>query len=88
MDDLPKLIRVLQQVSKEDPTLKVTINEATGEHLISGQGELHLEVITDRIARNHGVKVNTGQPIVVYRESPRKLSKEVEGVSPNRHNKF
>lgn len=88
MDDLPKLIRVLQQVSKEDPTLKVTINEATGEHLISGQGELHLEVITDRIARNHGVKVNTGQPIVVYRESPRKLSREVEGVSPNRHNKF
>tara|TARA_A100001037_G_scaffold304138_1_gene340015 strand:- start:19005 stop:21191 length:2187 start_codon:yes stop_codon:yes gene_type:complete len=88
MDDLPKLIRVLQQVSKEDPTLKVTINEATGEHLISGQGELHLEVITDRISRNHGVKVNTGQPIVVYRESPRKLSKEVEGVSPNRHNKF
>jgi len=88
MDDLPKLIRVLQQVSKEDPTLKVTINEATGEHLISGQGELHLEVITDRIARNHGVKVNTGQPIVVYRESPRRLSREVEGVSPNRHNKF
>ena len=88
MEDLPKLIRVLQQVSKEDPTLKVTINEDTGEHLISGQGELHLEIITNRIARNHGVKVNMGQPIVVYRESPRKLSREVEGVSPNRHNKF
>ena len=88
MEDLPKLIRVLQQVSKSDPTLKVTINENTGEHLISGQGELHLEVITDRIARNHGVKVNMGQPIVVYRESPRRLSREVEGVSPNRHNKF
>jgi elongation factor 2 len=88
MDDLPKLIRVLQQVSKEDPTLKITINEATGEHLISGQGELHLEVIINRIERNHGIKVTSGQPIVVYRESPRRLSREVEGKSPNRHNRF
>lgn len=88
MDDLPKLIRVLQQVSKEDPTLKITINESTGEHLISGQGELHLEIIMNRIERNHGVKVTSGQPIVVYRESPRRLSREVEGKSPNRHNRF
>jgi elongation factor 2 len=88
MDDLPKLIQVLQQVSKEDPTIRVEINEDTGEHLISGQGELHLEVITQRIQRNQGIPVHTGEPIVVYREAPQRASDEVEGVSPNRHNKF
>ncbi|MDY6817169.1 MAG: elongation factor EF-2 [Halobacteriales archaeon] len=88
MDDLPKLIEVLQQVSKEDPTIQVEINEDTGEHLISGQGELHLEVITQRIERNQGIPVTTGEPIVVYRESPVEVSDEVEGISPNRHNRF
>jgi elongation factor 2 len=88
MDDLPKLIEVLQQVSKEDPTIQIEINEDTGEHLISGQGELHLEVITQRIERNQGIPVHTGEPIVVYREAPQEASEEVEGVSPNRHNKF
>jgi elongation factor 2 len=88
MDDLPKLIQTLQQVAKEDPTIRVEINEDTGEHLISGQGELHLEVITQRIRDNQGIPVNTGEPIVVYREAPTQGSREVEGVSPNRHNKF
>jgi len=88
MDDLPKLIQVLQQVSKEDPTIRIEINEDTGEHLLSGQGELHLEVITQRIERKRGIPVHTGEPIVVYREAPLSESREVEGVSPNRHNKF
>ena len=88
MDDLPKLIEVLQQVSKEDPTIKIEINEDTGEHLISGQGELHLEVITQRIERNNEIPVITGEPIVVYREQPQQASDEVEGISPNRHNRF
>ncbi|KTG10846.1 elongation factor EF-2 [Haloprofundus marisrubri] len=88
MDDLPKLIQTLQQVAKEDPTIRVEINEDTGEHLISGQGELHLEVITQRIRDNQGIPVHTGEPIVVYREQPQEKSREVEGVSPNRHNKF
>jgi len=88
MDDLPKLIQTLQQVAKEDPTIRVEINEDTGEHLISGQGELHLEVITQRIQKNQGIPVHTGEPIVVFRESPTNESREVEGVSPNRHNKF
>ena len=88
MDDLPKLIQVLQQVSKEDPTIRIEINEDTGEHLLSGQGELHLEVITQRIERKRGIPVHTGEPIVVYREAPQMASREVEGVSPNRHNKF
>ncbi|MFC7176367.1 elongation factor EF-2 [Halosegnis marinus] len=88
MDDLPKLIETLRQVSKEDPTIRIEINEDTGEHLISGQGELHLEVITQRIERNQGIPVITGEPIVVYRESPTAQSREVEGISPNRHNRF
>lgn len=88
MDDLPKLIETLRQVSKEDPTIQITINEDTGEHLISGQGELHLEVITQRIERNQGIPVNTGEPIVVYREAVRGATETVEGISPNRHNRF
>ncbi|MEZ3115194.1 elongation factor EF-2 [Halobaculum sp. MBLA0147] len=88
MDDLPKLIETLQQVAKEDPTIQIEINEDTGEHLISGQGELHLEVITQRIQKNQGIPVNTGEPIVVFRESPQGESEEVEGISPNRHNRF
>ncbi len=88
MDDLPKLIETLQQVAKEDPTIQIEINEDTGEHLISGQGELHLEVITQRIERNQGIPVNTGEPIVVYREAPQNASREVEGRSPNNHNRF
>ena len=88
MDDLPKLIETLRQVSKEDPTIRIEINEDTGEHLISGQGELHLEVITQRIERNQGIPVATGEPIVVYREAPTAQSREVEGISPNRHNRF
>ena len=88
MDDLPKLIETLQQVAKEDPTIQIEINEDTGEHLISGQGELHLEVITQRIERNQGIPVHTGEPIVVYRESPQSESREVEGRSPNNHNRF
>jgi elongation factor 2 len=88
MDDLPKLIQVLQQVAKEDPTIRVEINEDTGEHLMSGQGELHLEVITQRIQSKQGIPVRTGEPIVVYREAPQKRSDEVEGISPNRHNRF
>jgi elongation factor 2 len=88
MDDLPKLIETLQQVAKEDPTIDIEINEDTGEHLISGQGELHLEVVTQRIERNQGIPVTTGEPIVVFREAPQTESREVEGISPNRHNRF
>ncbi len=88
MDDLPKLIETLQQVAKEDPTIEIEINEDTGEHLMSGQGELHLEVVTQRIERNQGIPVTTGEPIVVFRESPQQESREVEGISPNRHNRF
>jgi len=88
MKDLPKLVTVLRQVGKEDPTVNVSINEETGEHLISGMGELHLEIITGRIARDKGVEITTSPPIVVYRETVAGTAGPIEGKSPNRHNRF
>lgn len=86
--DLPKLIEVLRQVGKEDPSLKVEINEETGESLISGMGELHLEIIENRIKTEKGLEVEMGPPIVVFRESVGKESSPAEGRSPNKHNTF
>jgi len=86
--DLPKLIEVLKQVGKEDPSIKVEINEDTGENLISGMGELHLEVIENRIRTEKGINVKTSPPIVLYRETVMIESPEVEGRSPNKHNIF
>ena len=86
--DLPKLVEVLKQVSKEDPSIKIEINQETGENLMSGMGELHLEVIENRIKSEKGVDVVTGAPIVVYRETIQKESPEVEGRTPNKHNIF
>jgi elongation factor 2 len=89
MKDLPKLVEALRQVAKEDPTVKVEINEETGEHLISGMGELHLEIVTkSRITRDRGIEVITSEPIVVYRETVTGTAGPVEGKSPNKHNRF
>ena len=86
--DLPKLIEILKQVGKEDPTIKIEINEETGENLMSGMGELHLEVIENRIKTEKGLVVKTSPPIVVYRETVMKPSGQFEGKSPNKHNKL
>lgn len=86
--DLPKLIEVLRSIAKEDPTLQVTLNEETGEHLISGMGELHLQVITEKIRRERHLEIVTSPPIVVFRETVTKQSSPVEGKSPNKHNRF
>ncbi len=86
--DLMKLIEVLRKLSKEDPTLKVEINQDTGEHLISGMGELHLEIIEYKVQKEKGIPIVTSPPIVVYREAISKPGPEVEGKSPNKHNKF
>ena len=86
--DLSRLVEVLKQVGKEDPSIKITINEETGENLMSGMGELHLEVIENRIRTEKGLEVSTSPPIVVYREAISRLSPEVEGKTPNKHNKF
>jgi elongation factor 2 len=88
MMDLPKLVEILKQVGKEDPSVKIEINEQTGESLISGMGELHLEIIENRIKTEKNLDVKTSAPIVVYRETVNKESTEVEGRSPNKHNSF
>jgi len=84
--DLPKLIEVLRKVGKEDPSIKIEINEETGENLLSGMGELHLEIIENRIKTEKGLEVKMGHPIVVYRESVSKPSGTVEVRTPNGHN--
>ncbi|MEM2956399.1 MAG: elongation factor EF-2 [Candidatus Pacearchaeota archaeon] len=86
--DLPKLIEVLKKVAKEDPSIKIEINEETGENLMHGMGELHLEIIENRIKTEKNVDVKTSQPIVVYRETIMKKSPECVGKSPNKHNLF
>ncbi len=88
MKDLPKLVEVLRQVAKEDPTLKVMINQETGEHLLAGMGELHLEVVAGRIKRDKHVDITTSKPLVVYRETVTSHAGPVEGKSPNHHNRF
>jgi len=86
--DLPKLIEVLRSIAKADPSISISIDEETGEHLISGMGELHLEVTEHRIREEHGVPVTSSEPIVVYRECVERHGGIFEGISPNRHNRF
>ena len=86
--DLPKMIEVLRQVAKEDPSVKVTINEETGESLLAGMGELHLEIIENRIQTEKNLKIITSNPIITYRETVTKESGIEEGKSPNKHNRL
>jgi len=86
--DLAKLIMALRQIGKEDPTLKVEINHETGEHLISGMGELHLEIIEYKIVKERGIQIVTSPPIVVYREMISGKVGPIEGKSPNKHTKL
>jgi elongation factor 2 len=86
--DLPKLVEVLRKVAKEDPSVKIEINEETGENLMSGMGELHLEIIENRIKTEKGVDVVSSSPIVVFRETVVRPSESCGGRSPNKHNDF
>jgi elongation factor 2 len=86
--DLPRLIDVLRTVAKADPSIVVEINQETGEHLLSGMGELHLEITNYRIVNEHKVEINTSQPIVVFRECVSGKGGPFEGKSPNKHNRF
>ena len=89
--DLPKLVEVLRAVSKADPSVQIESNLETGEHLMSGMGELHLEITEYRITNEHGVEITTSPPIVVYRETvtgENPNRKGFEGKSPNKHNRF
>ncbi|HSB47093.1 MAG TPA: elongation factor EF-2 [Candidatus Bilamarchaeum sp.] len=86
--DLPKLIDALRAISKEDPTIKISLNQDTGEHLVSGNGELHLEIIEYKIQVERKIPIITSPPIVVYREALLGKSPVVEGKSPNKHNRL
>jgi elongation factor 2 len=86
--DLPKLIETLRKRAKEDNTIKVDIDEETGETLVSGLGELHIEAKIERHLEEKGIDINVSEPIVVFREGISSSSPEVTGKSPNRHNKL
>lgn len=86
--DLPKLIEVLKQVVKEDPNVRTNLNQDTGELLISGMGELHLEIVQYRISHDNNVPITVSPPIVVFNETIQKTSSVVEAKTPNKHNKF
>jgi elongation factor G len=76
--DQEKLSMALGKLAQEDPTFKVSTDEDTGQTIISGMGELHLEIIVDRMFREFGVGANVGKPQVAYRETIRKKA-EAEG---------
>lgn len=86
--DLPKLIEALRKRSKEDNTIKVDIDEETGETKVSGLGELHIEAKVERYLDEKGIDINVSEPIVVFREGISEESDHVTGKSPNRHNKL
>ncbi|MGV8085559.1 MAG: elongation factor EF-2 [Candidatus Bilamarchaeum sp.] len=86
--DLPKLIDALRSISKEDPTIKIALNKETGEHLVSGNGELHLEIIEYKIKIEKKIDIITSPPIVVYKETITGKAGPVEGKSPNKHNRL
>lgn len=86
---LAKLIEFLVKTGREDPTLQVKINEETGEYLVSGLGELHLDAKVERPLKDAGIEVDVSPPIVIYNESVRGMTAQAaEGKSPNKHNRF
>ncbi|NPV39300.1 MAG: elongation factor G [Brevinematales bacterium] len=74
-DDIDKMNEVLRKLQEEDPTFRVRTDEETGQTLIYGMGELHLEIIVDRMLREFKVQANVGKPQVAYRETIRKSAK-------------
>ena len=68
-DDKEKMVKALQKLMEEDPSFRAYTDEETGETIIAGMGELHLEIMVDRMRREHKVNVDVGQPQVAYRET-------------------
>lgn len=77
--DQEKMSLALQRLAEEDPTFRVAVDHETGQTIISGMGELHLEILVDRMKREFSVEANIGQPQVAYRETIRKDGVEVQG---------
>ena len=90
LKDLPKFVDALRTLAKSDASLQVTTNQETGEALLAGMGELHLEISVYRLEEEQNIKVNVSEPIVVYRECIEgdNNGHAFEGKSPNRHNRF
>ena len=90
MKDLPKFVDALRSLAKSDASLQVSTNQETGEALLAGMGELHLEITVYRLEEEQNIKVKVSPPIVVYRESVEgnNRGRSFEGKSPNRHNRF
>jgi elongation factor G len=78
--DKGKLAETLNALAREDPTFTFKVNEETGQTLISGMGELHLEILKNRMTRDFNLKVHVGRPRVSYRETIKRPVKRVEGV--------
>ena len=77
--DQEKMGVALQRLAREDPSFRVKTDEESGQTLIAGMGELHLEIIVDRMKREFGVEASVGKPQVAYRETIRKEVAEIEG---------
>jgi elongation factor G len=77
--DQEKMSLALQRLAEEDPTFRVRVDDETGQTIISGMGELHLEILVDRMKREFSVEANIGQPQVAYRETIRKDGVEAQG---------
>jgi elongation factor G len=77
--DQEKMGVALQRLASEDPSFRVKTDEESGQTIISGMGELHLEIIVDRMKREFGVEANVGKPQVAYRETIRKTVEDAEG---------
>lgn len=77
--DQEKMSQALARLAEEDPTFRIKVDHETGQTIISGMGELHLEIIVDRMKREFSVDANVGQPQVAYRETIRRDGVEAEG---------
>jgi elongation factor G len=77
--DQEKMGLALGRLAQEDPSFRVRTDEESGQTIISGMGELHLEILVDRMKREFGVEANVGKPQVAYRETIRKVCEEAEG---------
>jgi len=86
--DITKLLRALSKIRLADPSIVIASNSDTGENLISGMGELHLEITEYRIINEYGIDIEVSPPIVLYKEKPSAESAVLESKSRNRLNKF
>jgi elongation factor 2 len=87
--ELPRLIELMDRLAIDDPNLVTNINKETGEYLLSGMGELHLEIAVKFLKQyGGGLELLTSQPLVVYRETASTQGVVAMAKSPNKHSRF